>query len=75
MDITTIEILGYIAMAFIGISFLMKDIKKLRFLNLLGASLFIVYGILLNQPPIYLLNAFIVIVNLYYLFLFKNLKK
>ena len=67
MSGTTIEYLGYIAMALIGISFVMKDIRKLRFVNLMGAILFIVYGALLNQPPIYLLNSFIVVVNVYYL--------
>ena len=68
MEETTIEYIGYVAMAFIGISFLMKDIRKLRLLNLIGAGLFIVYGILLKKPPIYLLNSFIVLVNIYYLF-------
>ncbi len=67
MTDSTIEIIGYIAMAFVGISFVMKGIKALRLFNLIGASTFIVYGILLNQPPIYLLNTFIVLVNLYYL--------
>jgi hypothetical protein len=75
MSETTIEYIGYAAMAFIGISFIMKDIRKLRMLNLIGAGLFIFYGILLHQPPIYLLNSFIVIVNLYYLFQKKGSKK
>jgi hypothetical protein len=75
MSGTTIEYIGYVAMIFIGISFLMKDIRKLRLLNLIGAGLFIFYGILLKQPPIYLLNSFIVIVNLYYLFQKKEIKK
>ena len=61
------EVLGYIAMGFVGISFLMKNILTLRLLNLIGAATFIVYGIMLNEPPIYILNAFIVVVNLYYL--------
>ncbi|MEN8928769.1 MAG: uroporphyrinogen decarboxylase [Flavobacteriales bacterium] len=67
MSATTIEYIGYLAMAFIGVSFLMKNIRTLRLLNLIGAALFIYYGILLNQPPIYLLNSFIVLVNLFYL--------
>lgn len=75
MSDTIIEYIGYVAMAFIGISFIMKDIRKLRFFNLLGAGIFIYYGILLDQPPIYLLNSFIVLVNLYYLFQKKEAKK
>lgn len=75
MSDSIIEYIGYGAMAFIGISFLMKDIRKLRLLNLIGAGLFIFYGILLMQPPIYLLNSFIVLVNLYYLFQKKETEK
>lgn len=75
MSDSIIEYIGYVAMAFIGISFLMKDIRKLRLLNLIGAGLFIFYGILLKQPPIYLLNSFILLVNLYYLFQKKEIEK
>jgi len=32
-----VDIVGYLAMGFIGISFLMKDIRALRLLNLVGA--------------------------------------
>ncbi|MGB1040019.1 MAG: uroporphyrinogen decarboxylase [Flavobacteriales bacterium] len=70
-----IEIIGYIAMALIAISFLMKNIRALRILNMLGAGIFVIYGILLNQPPIYLLNSFILIVNLYFVFIKKTDKQ
>lgn len=75
MSDSIIEYIGYVAMAFIGVSFLMKDIRKLRLLNLIGAGLFIFYGILLKQPPIYLLNSFILLVNIYYLFQKKEIEK
>jgi hypothetical protein len=75
MSDSIVEYIGYIAMAFIGVSFLMKDIRKLRLLNLIGAGLFIFYGILLKQPPIYLLNSFILLVNIYYLFQKKEIEK
>ena len=70
-----IEIIGYVAMTLVGISFLMKEIKALRMLNLLGASTFILYGVILSQPPIYILNIFIVLVNLYYLIKLNKEKK
>ncbi len=75
MTDTAIEIIGYIAMALIAISFLMKEIRLLRILNLLGAFAFIVYGILLKQAPIYLLNSFILLVHVYYLLKPKTEKK
>ncbi len=72
-----VDIIGYMAMGFIGISFLMKEIRTLRLLNLVGAGLFIVYGFLLTPPqaPIYILNSFIVLVNIYYLTKKPEVKK
>ena len=67
MSDDAIQIVGYVAMGLVAISFLMRDIKALRFMNMIGAATFIWWGILLNQAPIYLLNTFIVLVNLYYL--------
>ena len=75
MSDSIVEYIGYVAMAFIGVSFLMKDIRKLRLLNLIGAGLFIFYGIFIKQPPIYLLNSFILLVNIYYLFQKKEIEK
>ena len=75
MNETAIEIIGYIAMGLVGISFLMKKIKTLRFFNMLGAATFILWGILINQPPVYILNTFIVIVNLYYIIRYNKEEK
>ncbi|MCB0510270.1 MAG: YgjV family protein [Chitinophagales bacterium] len=61
------EILGYAAMAFLMFSFLLKDMRKLRMLNSLACALFVAYGILLASWPIVISNAFIILVNLYYL--------
>ncbi|MDB0062565.1 YgjV family protein [Crocinitomicaceae bacterium] len=67
-----IDAIGYVAMAILLISFMMKDIKKLRWVNTLGCAIFIVYGALLGSFPILITNAAIVLVNLYYLFIKKN---
>ena len=67
MSETTIEYIGYLAMLLIGVSFLMKDIKKLRLMNLVGAAIFIYWGYLISEPPVWILNSFIVLVNIYYL--------
>lgn len=63
------ELIGYIASAIVLISFLMKNIKKLRVINTIGCLIFIVYGILLGKDgyPIIITNAGIVAVNVYYL--------
>ena len=67
-----IDAIGYVAMAILLISFMMKDIKKLRWVNTLGCAIFIVYGALLGSFPILITNVAIVLVNLYYLFIKKN---
>jgi len=67
-----VEWTGYAAMILLMISFLMKDIKKLRIINTLACLLFVIYGFMLNAWPIIISNAFIAFVNLYYLFIKKD---
>ena len=67
-----VEIIGYIASAIVLISFLMKNIKKLRIINTVGCLIFIVYGVLLNfSIPIIITNAVIVGINIYFLIKMK----
>jgi hypothetical protein len=67
------EFVGYTAMFFLLVSFLMKDLRRLRLLNAVGCILFIVYGFMLsNSWPIIISNAAILGINTYYLFLNKN---
>ncbi|MFO7799669.1 GNAT family N-acetyltransferase [Rhodohalobacter sp.] len=61
------EIIGYLASLLVAISLMMSAIVKLRIINLLGSLTFTVYGILINAWPVALMNAFIVLVNIYYL--------
>ncbi len=67
-----VEWVGYAAMIMLMISFMMKDIKKLRIINTIGCLLFVVYGFMLGSYPIIITNAFISLVNLYYLLIKKN---
>ena len=67
------EIVGYLAMLLLLISFLMKDIKRLRKLNTVACALFVAYGFMLATSwPIIISNASIMGINIYYLFLKKN---
>lgn len=64
-----VELVGYLASALVLVSFLMKDIKKLRIINSIGCFVFVIYGILLNWSlPIVITNVVIIGINLYYLF-------
>ena len=66
----SIEYVGYAASFFVLLSFIMKDMKTLRLVNIIGCSFFIVYGFLIPgiSWPIVVTNVAIVIVNIYYLF-------
>jgi len=68
MEFSITEMIGYLASITILLSFIMKDLKKLRIVNTAGCTIFIVYGVLLDYSiPIIMTNAAIVIINLYYL--------
>lgn len=62
-----IEILGYVAMILVALSFLLKDVIKLRLVNAVGAICFVVYGLLIGSVPVAGLNIFVTCVNAYYI--------
>ncbi len=72
-DIQLIDLVGYSAMAFLLISFLMKDVNRLRVIISIGCAFFVVYGFLLvTSWPIIITNSAIISINLYCLILRKN---
>lgn len=62
-----IEIFGYIATIIVAVSFLMKDVVKLRLVNSVGCLCFVLYGVLVGAFPVAVLNALIVAINGYYI--------
>ncbi|MFN3551384.1 MAG: hypothetical protein ACK4WJ_06225 [Endomicrobiia bacterium] len=68
------EIIGYSGSFLIAISLLMNNIFKLRIINCIGAILFSTYGLLIKAPAVFLLNAFIAVINIYYIFVLKTKK-
>ena len=68
----SIELLGYIATFLVAVSFLCKSMTRLRAINALGATLFVIYSFIITAYPVALLNAFLVCVNLYQLWLLKQ---
>lgn len=67
MNIPPAEWIGYGASVLIVISLMMSSIVRLRWINLAGAAFMSAYGVLIQAVPVFLLNGFIVIVDLYYL--------
>jgi len=61
------EYIGYIASLIVLVSLLMSSIKKLRWINLIGALLFGFYGFAIGSIPTGLMNLGIVVIDIYYL--------
>lgn len=61
------ELVGYLASILVAVSLMMSKIVRLRIVNLLGAVTFAGYGVLIGSIPVAAVNAFIVLVNVWYL--------
>ncbi len=67
------EIVGYMAMAFLVVSFIPKQIRRVRSINLIACVIFIAYGVMLGMKwPIIISNAMVGMIQLYHLFLVKK---
>lgn len=73
---TTVNIIGYAASLFIVFSFLIKDnLLYIRLTNLVGCALFVIYGYFIHSIPMILPNAFLVVVQIVYIWRELNKKK
>lgn len=72
LGITLTEWTGYLASFFVMISFFMRNIITLRYVNSIGCIFFVIYGFLLDSWPVIITNVAIVSVNFYYLFINKR---
>ena len=62
-----LEILGYLGSVLVAVSLMMKSMVKLRWINLAGAAVFCIYGLLISAYPVFVLNGFIVVADIYYI--------
>ncbi len=62
-----LEAFGYLASVLIALSLMMSNIKRLRWINLFGAAAFSTYGYFIDAYPVFLLNGWIALVDIYYL--------
>ena len=63
-----IEIFGYIGSALVVISMLMSSIVKLRVINILGSIISGTYAIICGAFPLVLMNACLIVINVYNLY-------
>lgn len=75
LGIAITEWIGYLASLALIISFLMKNVNTLRIINSAGAILFVIYGFMLETAwPIIITNGFILMANIYYLTVKREIK-
>lgn len=60
--------IGYVGSVLVALSLTMKNVLKLRWINLFGAATFSLYGLLLLAYPVFLLNGYIAIIDVFFLF-------
>lgn len=65
-EITTY--VGYLASFFIVLSFILKDLRKVRIINLIGCVCFVLYGVYNGMLlPVIIPNAILCFVQVYHL--------
>lgn len=64
---TMLEIFGYLSTAVVIVSFLVKDIIKLRVINTIGCIMFAIYGYMHGAMPIVYTNLAVISINVYHL--------
>jgi hypothetical protein len=60
-----IETIGFIATLFVLSSFLVSGEVKIRVINIFGAILFVVYGVLIGALSVWLLNGALLVIHIY----------
>jgi len=57
------EFTGYIATFLVMLSFMMKNVTRLRVINAIGCATWILYGFMLDSNPIIVTNVGILAIN------------
>jgi len=70
----SIEIVGIVATLFILVSFLMNSERKIRMINIVGAVIFVVYGVAIGAASVWLLNAALILIHVWKLVPHKTKK-
>ena len=68
----TNEFIGILASVLVLISFIFKNEKQIRMVNILGALCFVIYGLLIGALSVWLLNGILIMIHLYYLINMKE---
>ena len=59
------EIIGILAGIVVLLSFIPKDLKYIRIINIIGCILFVIYGIGINSISIWLTNGILGVIHIF----------
>lgn len=68
LDVSFWEWIGYLGSVLVAVSLTMKSMLRLRWFNFIGALIFTIYGLAIDALPVALVNGFITIIDIYFLF-------
>ena len=69
------ELIGYLGSLLVVVSLLMSSVIKLRIINTIGSLIFCVYAMVIRSYPTAVMNAALVLINLWFLFKLINKDK
>lgn len=72
MQAWQLEWIGYIASVVIALSLLITNLWYFRWINMIGAFLFSVYGLLIGSIPVALMNGLIACIDIYFIIQMTN---
>lgn len=75
MNAELLQWIGYAASAIIAVSLALTSIVKFRWLNMIGALTFSIYGFLIGAIPVGVLNGIVALVDIYYLIVIYSKKE
>jgi len=75
IDMQWVDWLGYIASVIVLISLTMSSIVRLRWISLVGSSLFATYGLFIHSVPVAFMNMGIAFINAFYLWKYYTYKE
>lgn len=68
MNFGMADVIGYLASFFVVLSFILKDLKKVRLVNLIGCVCFVIYGVMNGMLwPVIVPNVMLFLIQSYYL--------
>ena len=70
-----VEAIGYLGSGLVLVSMLMKSVVRLRVINTVGSVIFTVYAIIIRSYPTAVMNACLVLINLWHLMKLRDSKR